>query len=360
MTFSLFWRGHAVPQSDFFALGRTFVYLLTGKSPLDFPKNSRTGKLIWRNQATEVSPMLADLIDCLMAPFPGQRPQNCQQILQYLAGNECNWNQELDSTQTIPPSSLISEKWQEDTHTILNDNLILDQQKTANIKDSTPRQRKFKLVIASLLAIAGLNLWQFSPNIAYKLNRQGFANYQQKNLGTAELYYRLALVLQPNAAKPNYNLGLLYEDQNKLPDARAAYKIAMEKGFDRAYNNLARLDILDKQYTTAVSLLQQGLPLAHDNITKYAMLKNLGWANLELARYSEAQNYLQQAINIKSDRATAYCLQAKVLERQQNKQSAFLAWQKCAQYFRSETPEEQQWINEAVKEIKKVTSGLSH
>jgi len=77
-------EGHAVPQSDFFALGRSFVYLLTGKSPLDFPKNPQTGELLWRDYATQVSSEFADLIDKLIAPFPGQRSQNCQEILEYL------------------------------------------------------------------------------------------------------------------------------------------------------------------------------------------------------------------------------------------------------------------------------------
>ncbi|HBB32602.1 MAG TPA: hypothetical protein DC064_12595 [Cyanobacteria bacterium UBA9273] len=74
-------EGHAVPQSDFFALGRTFVYLLTGKPPIDFDQNPRTGKLQWRDSAPQVSPELADLIDYLMAAFPGQRPQTPQMIL---------------------------------------------------------------------------------------------------------------------------------------------------------------------------------------------------------------------------------------------------------------------------------------
>jgi serine/threonine protein kinase len=77
-------EGKAVPQSDFFALGRTFVYLLTGKSPTDFDKDPRTGKLNWRECAPQVSKDLADLIDYLMAPFPGRRPQTPKIILRCL------------------------------------------------------------------------------------------------------------------------------------------------------------------------------------------------------------------------------------------------------------------------------------
>lgn len=91
-------HGKAVPQSDFFALGRTFVYLLTGQPPTAFSEDSRTGLLLWRNATsgfapeTQISPRIsasmADLIDRLIAPFPGNRPQNTQEILQLLAAVE--------------------------------------------------------------------------------------------------------------------------------------------------------------------------------------------------------------------------------------------------------------------------------
>ncbi len=77
--------GRAVPQSDFYALGRTFVYLLTGKHPNDFPEDPITGELIWQDAANPVSKSLENLIDYLMAPFPGNRPQNTQVILKHLA-----------------------------------------------------------------------------------------------------------------------------------------------------------------------------------------------------------------------------------------------------------------------------------
>lgn len=77
-------NGKAVPQSDFFALGRTFVYLLTGKHPTHFPEDIRTGQLKWRSPGMPLSNDLADLIDYLMSPFPGNRPHNTQAIYQRL------------------------------------------------------------------------------------------------------------------------------------------------------------------------------------------------------------------------------------------------------------------------------------
>lgn len=73
-------EGKTVSQSDFFALGRTFVYLLTGSHPYDLPKDSHTGQIIWRNLTSTISNNLALLIDDLMALEPAHRPQTTQEI----------------------------------------------------------------------------------------------------------------------------------------------------------------------------------------------------------------------------------------------------------------------------------------
>ena len=77
-------EGRAVLQSDFFALGRTMVHLLTGIAPSSLPIDLKTGRLIWQEWGSTLSPQLAAVIDALMAPFPGQRPQTAQEILQWL------------------------------------------------------------------------------------------------------------------------------------------------------------------------------------------------------------------------------------------------------------------------------------
>jgi serine/threonine protein kinase len=73
--------GHAVPQSDFYALGRTFVHLLTG-----LPPNHTTLDLEHWRQATRypIATSLATLLDRLMLPDPKQRPKTAQEILQKL------------------------------------------------------------------------------------------------------------------------------------------------------------------------------------------------------------------------------------------------------------------------------------
>lgn len=97
-------NGQAVPQSDFFALGRTFIFLLTGKDPNQF-YNFQTDELSWREAVPHLSPQFGDFLDRLMARFPHQRPQSTREIWQQLEKLHHNF----DQTQTgSPPTQPIT------------------------------------------------------------------------------------------------------------------------------------------------------------------------------------------------------------------------------------------------------------
>lgn len=99
-------NNRAVPQSDFFALGRTFLYLLTGKEPTDpAVYDSYNNELGWRNFAPNISPQFADLIDSMMAHLPSQRPGNTEEILQRLTQIEQALNppRQVTAPPTPPP-----------------------------------------------------------------------------------------------------------------------------------------------------------------------------------------------------------------------------------------------------------------
>lgn len=86
---------NASPRWDFFALGRTFVYLLTGRCPTRFQIDSQTNELNWHSQAPQVEQKLADLIDDLMASSAQNRPEDTQEILQRL--------EEREGDDPVPP-----------------------------------------------------------------------------------------------------------------------------------------------------------------------------------------------------------------------------------------------------------------
>jgi formylglycine-generating enzyme required for sulfatase activity/predicted Ser/Thr protein kinase len=95
----------AVPQSDFFSLGRTFVYLLTGKEPTD-PEiyDPLHDELRWRKYAPNILPEFADFLDVLMQRSASKRPANTQSILQRLEEIEESFSRP-QGTSTFPTNN---------------------------------------------------------------------------------------------------------------------------------------------------------------------------------------------------------------------------------------------------------------
>jgi serine/threonine protein kinase len=91
-------NGEARVQSDFYSLGRTFVFLLTGQYP-NTMYDARTDELNWRSHTSGISLGLLNLIDWLMASNPHQRPSDAQQILQRL--EELERQPSISSAETV-------------------------------------------------------------------------------------------------------------------------------------------------------------------------------------------------------------------------------------------------------------------
>ncbi len=335
-------NGRAVPQSDFYALGRTFVHLLTAKSIGDLPTNSETGKLIWRDKAPQISQPLADFIDDLMAPFPGERPQNAQIILQRLTA----------SSMLI--QSILRRFGSPKVRLRITMLLILGIIGLGLYRLSFPLLARYYLnrgleaQKAERLDSARQNYElaiKFNPDNANAYNLLGLVCQGLKDFNCAENGYKQALKLNPNYATANYNLGSIYDDLGDYHRAAAQYEIAIRSdsyfAVD-AINNLARVKILQRDNTTAVALALQGLQRTKDPLSKSALYKNLGWAKFQQGLYVEAQTQLLQALKLDSKMASAHCLLAQVLQVQGDKAGARAAWKDCLRYD-SSLPEVKGW-----------------
>ncbi len=306
--------GHAVPQSDFFALGRTFVYLLTGISPLRLKTNLERGKLDWRNKAPSVPRYLANFIDELMSNSPENRPQNTRSILKYLSkpGLQGSRNKYL------------------------------------------PKAVTDILIFFSLVSLGGMLL--IYPLAAESFHRRGHEEFHEENLHVGWKEYEGAITLKPERiGTAHYNLGVLYEDSQEFESAIAQYKIAVKfpgKISISAVNNLARLLIWQKQQPKqALNILQQALAAYPDHPLQNILLKNLGWAYFQLGDYQKAEVALQKSLEAdKESQASAYCLLAKT-RQQTNPQSALPLWEKCLNH-ESRLPEVKTWQLEAMRYLR--------
>lgn len=95
--------GFVGPGTDFYALGKTLIHLLTGRYPSDL-EDQNTGKIRWRHLTT-IPPNLADIIDDMIRVDIHQRPRDVTAIknrLEKVVGNHT-------PTQILPISA---QAWQ--------------------------------------------------------------------------------------------------------------------------------------------------------------------------------------------------------------------------------------------------------
>lgn len=222
-----------------------------------------------------------------------------------------------------------------------------------------------------LLLLGAVGLRQSLPQIASLYSDWGFQHYKKGDLGTAEADYKRALNLNADDDPTFFRLGLLYEELQDSTKARTNYQRAAQTGIPDAINNLSRLNLLDEKAKFATSLLlkalqeENKLPIE----TRYAMLKNLGWARLQQGDYADSASYLEEAIALQKTAklaekaadpkhdttlaiASPYCLLAQVKEAQGNKKAALSDWETCNLKVNSYITEENAWAITARKKLK--------
>lgn len=126
--------GRTVQQSDFFALGRSCVHLLTQIPPYNLRVDDG-GQLVWREKVPDVSVVLADWIDQLMSPLVRDRPQSAAEVLKHI---------QPDNLVSPPQAQNLSEG--------------------ETLPGSFPWGSLLNLILFSILLISGLLWWQAHEN----------------------------------------------------------------------------------------------------------------------------------------------------------------------------------------------------
>ncbi|WP_138502972.1 protein kinase domain-containing protein [Nostoc sp. PA-18-2419] len=76
--------GRPVYSSDLYSLGMTVIYLLTGRVGQQLETDSRTGEIVWRQYASHISQMMAEIIDRAIAYHPRDRYPTARAMLDAL------------------------------------------------------------------------------------------------------------------------------------------------------------------------------------------------------------------------------------------------------------------------------------
>ncbi|MHC0068522.1 protein kinase domain-containing protein [Nostoc sp. UIC 10890] len=375
--------GQAVPQSDFYALGRTFIHLLTAIQLIDLPTDKKTGRLIWRNKAPQIDKPFADFIDELTDPLPGERPQSTQVILQRLK----------KLPQQIKNYKLANSKvFKYSKYTLIGlgivggvflfiplaaNYLVAQGRKLETVNNSQGAQELFSWAIKInpqlKLSIAEFYFNKASRNIdnskiarkyyeqAIKYNPKDPSAYNNLALVCQDLRdtkcitenYKKAFKLRTNNWQGHYGLGRFYEDQQKYDLAEKEYQLAIQ-GSDKAVlavAALSRLKNINNEHEAAITLALQGLQKTKDPEIQAALYKDLGWARLKQNKLSEAKKYLEKAIQL-DGRTDASCLLSQVEEVLGEKDVARIYIEVCL-LGKSTLPEVFDWRQELLDRILK-------
>jgi len=320
-------EGEGLPGSDFFAVGRTFVHLLTGLHPVDLPRDGKTGQLIWRNKAPQISSPVADFIEDLMAVDPAARPQNIQAILRYLTVRSLwvrsvwRW---INSRQfrygLLGAIAALGIVW-----------LSLPWGGKYYFNQGLNAQKNNDLETATKYYHLALNLNYINDTI---YNNLGLICQYHQDYPCAKINYEKAIKINPYNYTVRYNLGGVCDDWGDLDCAEENYKSVVESHSPvsvRATSDLSRIKILQGNLVAAITLTSQCIEKTNQSQNKVlsACYKNQGWAYWMRGEYDQAEEALQQAIKLNSKRTDAYCLLGFVQEGQGNAEGAIEQWENC-------------------------------
>lgn len=338
-------NGRAIPQSDFYAVGRTFVTLVTGLDLFDIPLDGENKRLLWRGKAPHIDPPLADFIDKLMALSPKKRPKTTGDILDQLdqLPKRIKWYRRVKSV----PFKISA--------------VVLAVLFVAGVFQGgrIGLSRYFFRMAGESEGANNLEAAQQNYELAIKFDPGDYAAYNNlaavcqvlKKYPCAIENFKKALKIEPNNAVIFYNIASIYDDAQDFTEARFYYQKSIDASqgeFVAAINNVARLDILDDQPQQAVKSISLALKKVENIQNKASLYKNLGWAYFQLEQYNKAVFNLENSVEIEANEASTQCLLAKAKNQLNLPSKSNL--QLCL-FLSSELPEVWTWKQEFVDRL---------
>ncbi|RCJ19771.1 hypothetical protein A6S26_03260 [Nostoc sp. ATCC 43529] len=222
--------------------------------------------------------------------------------------------------------------------------------------------------ISAFLLLGAICLQNSLPQLANYYYQRGVKSFAKAEFTEAKNELKQAIAFNSGNFDAHLLLGKTYENLENLTNARTEYMQALPGNNAETYNNLGRLYLGDRDYLTAESFFLRGLDLVKaDNFaTRYSLLTNLGWVQVEQNRHAEAQRSLVRAIALNQkqpsnqQRWEANCIFAKVLEIQKDRKSAIAQSTTCVNNASSYTTFDYRWVILARRRLESVrTEGVN-
>jgi serine/threonine protein kinase len=346
-------EGRAIPQSDFFSLGRTMVHLMTGIHPNHLSDINRIGHIIWQDKAPQISHGLKDFIQTLMDPLPRKRPRNSSDLVERL--NKLPGKLRREKVLKSPVGVLI----QAFTGAIL---IGLGIWAWNRVEASTRNNNAAEQNLVGMEFLVqgdytkAKNAFQESlrikPDDFRVLQNLAVTCEQIKDTECVTSAYQKSLELNPDNWVTYYNRGDFYESIQDYGRAETDYRQAVTINPAEALpavSNLARLLILRGKYKLGSQLARQTLSQTNNPMILTSLHRFLGWVAFEQGDYTVAKRELLQAIALDSENVSAHCLLAKTADAADGDPSTE-HWKNCFAYP-SELHEVERWRSEFINKI---------
>jgi tetratricopeptide (TPR) repeat protein len=125
-------------------------------------------------------------------------------------------------------------------------------------------------------------------------------------------------------------LGSFYELSYQYDRATAEYQKAIAAGDTKAFNNLARVELLNNNPALALRIIDDAIasPFEEnaDKETQAALLKNKAWAENALGFLPEAEVDAKRSLAMCANFAPAYCVLGKTLQQEGRVHDAVQTW----------------------------------
>jgi serine/threonine protein kinase len=308
-----------VPQSDFYSLGMSFIYALTGCHPSDIPRKETTRQLLWHRLNKSLDPPFVKFIDNLIHPSITRRPSSSIELVNILvvALPQKIRQFKLYRSKTFRVAcAAIAVLLGTGVFYFLREQLAeyYLSQASQLIKGNRPMAAQEKIEAAI----------KIRPTVeAY--NNLGYVCDQLSESQCALDSFNNAIKLNPRNWESYYNLGSHFEKQisNKeskveyqeiLSQAESAYQSAVDNSQGKsveALNNLSRISNIRGNYPKGEQIARDGLQQPSlGSYYKALLQKNLGWAYLGQKKYPEARIMLQASTILPVKLISSHCLLA--------------------------------------------------
>jgi serine/threonine protein kinase len=305
-------------QSDYYALGMTLIFAITGKDLYTIGPKKKSWNLDWEKYANVDKPLL-QLLEQLTELNPLKRPATPDDFLiiinQTLPDNLKLYSRFKSKTFRISALAIITlaiAGLLQLGRVIVADHYLDDGNKALNEGRSNDAKGSYELAV------------KINPSgDAY--NNLGLACSLLGELDCEKQSLEKAIKLAPENWVSYYRLGQYNEDKVE-PDyleAERLYRKAIDLSHSKVLlpiNNLARILLLNQDlkqvedFQKFKDLIHLGLSLSKDKQSEALLRRSLGWMYLEQKDYKNAEDSLVQATKLDKTLVSPYCLLAKVYD----------------------------------------------